>query len=224
MLWLEILAYASIGLGILSGIIILTDVMRHPQMMPIMNVVWPVLGLYFPVFGLWFYYKMGRLRAKENMNHHHHGEGNQSFWKSIFLSTTHCSSGCVIGNVIGAPIIFALGITIFGEELFAEYIAEFVLAYLFGIAFQFIPVMSMQKVSRSKAISKAVKADTWSLVAFEVGMFGWMAIFYFALFTIPPIPTEMVFWFMMQIGMVLGFLTSYPANWWLVKTGIKSGM
>jgi hypothetical protein len=29
---------------------------------------------------------------------------------------------------------------------------------------------------------------------------------------------------MMQVGMILGFLTTYPANWRLVKWGVKSGM
>ena len=33
-----------------------------------------------------------------------------------------------------------------------------------------------------------------------------------------------VFWFMMQIAMLAGFLTSYPVNWWLVKQGIKEKM
>jgi uncharacterized protein YqgC (DUF456 family) len=37
-------------------------------------------------------------------------------------------------------------------------------------------------------------------------------------------PTEPVFWFMMQIGMIIGFFTSYPANIWLVKKRIKHGM
>jgi len=32
------------------------------------------------------------------------------------------------------------------------------------------------------------------------------------------------FWFMMQIAMICGFLTSYPANWLLLKTGIKEKM
>ncbi|GGB48383.1 hypothetical protein GCM10011505_31800 [Tistrella bauzanensis] len=32
------------------------------------------------------------------------------------------------------------------------------------------------------------------------------------------------FWFMMQIAMLVGFLTSYPANWWLLKRGIKERM
>jgi Domain of unknown function (DUF4396) len=29
---------------------------------------------------------------------------------------------------------------------------------------------------------------------------------------------------MMQVGLILGFLTTYPANWLLVKWGVKSGM
>ncbi|MEO8630319.1 MAG: DUF4396 domain-containing protein, partial [Betaproteobacteria bacterium] len=33
-----------------------------------------------------------------------------------------------------------------------------------------------------------------------------------------------VFWFMMQIAMLFGFLTSYPVNWWLLRTGIKETM
>jgi len=30
--------------------------------------------------------------------------------------------------------------------------------------------------------------------------------------------------FLMQIGMAAGFLTSYPVNWWLVRSGIKEKM
>jgi Domain of unknown function (DUF4396) len=40
----------------------------------------------------------------------------------------------------------------------------------------------------------------------------------------PPEISSPVFWFMMQIGMVLGFITTYPANWLLVKWRLKSGM
>ena len=64
-----------------------------------------------------------------------------------------------------------------------------------------------------------------SVTAFEVGLFGWMAVTYFVLFaTQPPDASTVVFWFMMQIGMLLGFATSYPANWLLIRWGIKSRM
>jgi hypothetical protein len=40
-----------------------------------------------------------------------------------------------------------------------------------------------------------------------------------------PVPINgPVFWFMMQIGLILGFATTYPVNRWLVRVGIKPGM
>ena len=32
------------------------------------------------------------------------------------------------------------------------------------------------------------------------------------------------FWFMMQIAMMFGFMTSYPVNWWLIRQGVKEAM
>jgi hypothetical protein len=82
----------------------------------------------------------------------------------------------------------------------------------------------MRQVPPAQAIWDAVKADTLSLIAFEVGMFSWMAFARYVLLPQPVAPNSVVFWFMMQIGMIFGFLTTYPANWLLVKWGIKSGM
>ena len=55
-------------------------------------------------------------------------------------------------------------------------------------------------------------------------MFAWMAIAYYVLVPWHPRPNNAVFWFMMQIGIILGFLTTYPANWLLIRWGIKKGM
>ncbi|WP_437594830.1 DUF4396 domain-containing protein [Sorangium sp. So ce1000] len=33
-----------------------------------------------------------------------------------------------------------------------------------------------------------------------------------------------VFWFMTEIAMFLGFATSYPVNWWLLRKGIQEKM
>jgi apolipoprotein N-acyltransferase len=74
-----------------------------------------------------------------------------------------------------------------------------------------------------QALAKAIKADTLSFVMFEIGLFGWMGFVAFVLIS-KLYPTSPVFWFVMQIGMILGFFTSYPANWWLVRKGIKHGM
>ncbi|WML50576.1 DUF4396 domain-containing protein [Neobacillus sp. PS3-34] len=151
------------------------------------------------------------------------------FWQSVFVSTSHCSSGCTLGDSVGVPIVFFTGMTILGSTLFAHYTVEFILAYIFGIFFQMFSIVPMsrkmgKKMSWGEGFWSAIKADTLSLIAFEIGMFGWMAIVNFFIFKKPPEPNTMTFWFMMQIAMILGALTSFPANWFLVKKGIKHAM
>ena len=55
-------------------------------------------------------------------------------------------------------------------------------------------------------------------------LFGWMALMRFVFFHPALKPDSPVFWFMMQIGMILGFETTFPVNWWLVKIGVKEAM
>ncbi|HEX4079612.1 MAG TPA: DUF4396 domain-containing protein [Rhizomicrobium sp.] len=208
---LDILSWISLGSGFLTAALIALDVRGHPQRMRIMNIVWPVTGLYFPLAGLWFYRTLGKPMAVDQPCRH-----RQPRWKSTFLSAAHCGSGCVLGDVAGAPIVFASGRLLFGSRLFAEYAVEFALAYAFGIAFQFLAIREMRDSSPADAALDAVKADTLSLIAFEVGMFGWMALVHYLLLPGHPGADTIVFWFMMQIAMVLGFLTTYPANWLLV--------
>ena len=37
-------------------------------------------------------------------------------------------------------------------------------------------------------------------------------------------PTSWSYWLMMQIAMLLGFATTYPVNWWLIRRGTKERM
>jgi len=118
-----------------------------------------------------------------------------------------------------------MGWTIFGQPLFAEYFVEFAIAYVFGIAFQYIPIRSARMVSPHVALIDALKSETLALIAFEIGLVGWMAAPYFLLFPHHPPEVETnVFWFMMQIAMICGFATSYPVNWLLIKSGVKEKM
>lgn len=130
-----------------------------------------------------------------------------------------------MGDAVGVPIVVLTALTVAGSTLFAHYAVEFILAYVFGIIFQFYAMYPMNKEQGAmQSIKAAIKADSLSLIAFEIGMFGWMAIVHYLLFTTPPEPTEPTYWFMMQIAMILGFLSSYPANWLLIRKGIKEEM
>jgi hypothetical protein len=37
-------------------------------------------------------------------------------------------------------------------------------------------------------------------------------------------PTTPNFWFVMSMGLLLGFIIAYPMNWWLVANHLKHGM
>jgi hypothetical protein len=68
----------------------------------------------------------------------------------------------------------------------------------------------------------AAKADVLSLSAFEVGLFGWMALMQLVFFPGPHLhPDRAAYWFLMQIGMVIGFFTAWPMNVGLIRRGIK---
>jgi hypothetical protein len=44
-------------------------------------------------------------------------------------------------------------------------------------------------------------------------------------FAAPYLPAgSAAFWFMMQIGTLIGFAATYPVNWWLIRCGIKDIM
>ncbi len=59
--WLHVLSVASLLLGVLCLVVILADIIRHPQHMGIMNVVWPVTALFGTVWVAWQYVRYGRL-------------------------------------------------------------------------------------------------------------------------------------------------------------------
>lgn len=83
----------------------------------------------------------------------------------------------------------------------------------------------MRGLPVGKGLAAAAKVDVLSLTAFEVGLFGWMALMAFVFFPDPHLrPDNPVYWFLMQVGMIAGFVTSYPVNAWLVRRGIKEAM
>lgn len=129
--------------------------------------------------------------------------------------------GCTLGDIIGTWLVFALGWQLLGLALSAEYLVDFAL----GIAFQYYAIAPMRGLGLRAGLIAALKADTLSLTAFEIGLFGWMAVMQLVLFTEPHLtPNHAAYWLLMQLGMILGFATAYPVNVWLIRRGIKEPM
>jgi hypothetical protein len=118
--------------------------------------------------------------------------------------------------------------SLFEDKTFAVWVLDFVLAFALGIAFQYFAIVPMRKLPPGKGIVAALKADALSLAAWQVGMYGFMAVAQFAWFrhafgTRAEVDTP-EFWFAMQLAMLAGFATAYPVNWWLIRSGIKEKM
>jgi hypothetical protein len=220
--WLTIIAWISLALGFLFAGVILYDIFGRGlrQHHRIMEAVWPITALYLGPLGWLSYSRLGRPKLVSGAQAHM--EETTLRWESL-ISGTHCGAGCVVGDVIGEWIIFAGGVTIAGISLWPEYIIDFVLAYVFGILFQYWAIKPVSQLTRRQALVHAIQADTLSVITFEIGLFGWMALAFLILF--PDLHTDQAaYWFMMQIGMALGLVTTYPVQIWLLRRGIKDPM
>jgi hypothetical protein len=154
------------------------------------------------------------------------GKRTRPRWVTMAIEVSHCGAGCSLGDVVSEFAVFALGLTVAGASLGAEYIGDYLLALAFGILFQYFAIAPMRGLGVKDGLIAATKADFISLTAFEVGLFGWMAVMTYVLFPAPHhlMPSSAAFWLLMQVGMMIGFATSWPANAWLVRRGIKIPM
>lgn len=217
--WLTELSVVHLILSGASALIVTFDILAgHRQKMTVMNFVWPITGLWAGPLGLVAYWVLGR-RVKPDDE-----KTEKPLWQSVLIGDAHCGAGCTIGDFLGEWLVYLAGITIAGSVLWANYLFDFVLAYLFGIVFQYYSIAPMRDLSGWAGIKAAIKADTVSLLAFEIGMFAWMAFTSRVLFHPKLEPNQPAYWYMMQVAMLVGFLTAYPANWFLIRKKLKEPM
>ena len=222
---LVILGWVSIGLAIACAVWIACDEVRHPQAMGVMNVVWPVSALYLSVFAVWGYFAFGRGDSRMRGGSGRSDKRQGPTVAEVAVGTSHCGAGCMLADVVCEFGIAALGLTLLGSVLWAEFATDLLAAWALGIVFQYFAIKPMRKISSGQAVIAAIKADTLSILAFQVGMYAWMALVYFKLFPGPHLTAfEPQYWLMMQVGMICGYLTSYPMNWWLIQAGLKEAM
>ena len=193
--------------------------------MAVMEAVWPITALYMGPVGLWAYWNWGRPKSPK-FERENGPTGPRPFRVRVAVSASHCGGGCTLGDIVAAWLVFALGLSVAGLALPWELGLGYLFALAFGIGFQVWAIRPMNPgLPASNLLKRAFRADAVSLSAFEVGLFSWMAITQLVLFTSPHLPpTTATYWLMMQIGMTLGFLTTYPVNVLLIRRGVKQAM
>jgi Domain of unknown function (DUF4396) len=140
-------------------------------------------------------------------------------WRQVLGSTMHCVAGDGVGILAGAVLSSAFGIA-----GLAEVVLEYVLGFGFGwTIFQALFMRDMSGGSYRRAL-----ADTFvsELLSMNFLMAGMVPTVMTLRRHIPSAvdPASPSFWFVMSMGLLVGFIVAYPMNWWLVAHHLKHGM
>jgi Domain of unknown function (DUF4396) len=140
-------------------------------------------------------------------------------WRQVLGSTMHCVAGDGVGILAGAVLS-----SVFGLTGLAEIVVEYILGFVFGwTIFQALFMRDMAGASYRRALSDTFMSE---LLSMNLLMAGMVPTVMALKARIPAAADPMMpsFWFVMSIGLLVGFIIAYPMNWWLVANHLKHGM
>lgn len=157
--WLKSAAAICVILSIAASAIVVIDMALFAprQKMEIMRVVWPLTLLYWGPIGLSFYFAIGRARREQR-----DGRSETPKWRATFKGAAHCGAGCALGGFSTEWIAFATSLAIFGSLLLGRFALSFVLAYLIGIAFQYMAIGLAPPSERAGVRNPSVRRTLWA--------------------------------------------------------------
>lgn len=168
-----------------------------------MRLVWTLTVLYSGPIGLAVYWYSGRSQIPED-----------TFLRRGMRSTSHCYSGCGIGEVLG--VTTAAGLLALATGWVVA--VTFSLAYFFGVALTVGPLLQ-EGVGFREALWDGVYSESGSIVAMEAVAIG-SDIYLAGEATMG----EPVFWASLAVSLSLGFFVTLPVNLGLLHFGVKEGM
>ncbi len=207
--WFTVVSCVFIGLGLLCAAVILYDVFGrgYRQRIGAVEAVWLITAGYFGPLALLAYYRWGRPQSRERQEEH--GDPpEQSLPAAALAEPIPGGAAFFLGHLVPVPLVVLLGLTIAGRGIWPMIILIALLALPLLFAFEYF--------SSGKGLGVALLTAELAIVAFDVGMGAAMIFVNFVLmFT----PTEITFWFVMQIGLILGFATAHPVVLRLTRRG-----
>ena len=205
--WVTPVAWAFLVLALLSAVAIALDIVvtGRPQHSRAMAVVWPVSALYLGPVALLAYRRWGRTRTDTV------GDGAAETARSSSTLSSGLPGGAasVIAHLVGVPLVLLTGWTIAGLEMWAMIAVIAVLALVILFAFEYASRSGVGAGSNTEGrAGTAALVAVATIVAFDIGMVGWMVVLHVG--ELMPPATDVAFTFLMQLGVVIGLATAYP--------------
>jgi hypothetical protein len=140
-------------------------------------------------------------------------------WRQVLGSTMHCVAGDGVGILAGAVIGSFLSLA-----LFKDIALEYVLGFGFGwTIFQALFMKGTAGGTYSRALYNTFIPELLSMNCLMAGMVALTSIAK-ANVAGSESALNLSFWFIMSMGLLFGFIVTYPINWWLVSNNLKHGM
>lgn len=140
-------------------------------------------------------------------------------WKQALGSTIHCLAGDATGIIVAATVTALIGF-----PMYLDIISEYVFGFVFGLLiFQALFMQKMLGGSYLQAVKKTIMPEWLSMNMVMAGMIPVMVV----LMTQDAQAmdaTNIRFWGVMSLATLVGLVTAYPINWWLVIKNLKDGM
>ena len=149
-----------------------------------------------------------------------HEQFTAPLWKQGVGSTIHCVAGDATGIILAAAITALLGL-----PMWLDLIIEYLAGFAFGLfIFQSLFMKRMMGGTYLENVRKTFFPELISMNAMMAGMAPVMSLLMMGRDMRAMVPTELLFWGVMSLGVMAGFALAYPFNVWLVAAGIKHGL
>ncbi|MBB6629805.1 DUF4396 domain-containing protein [Nocardioides sp. KIGAM211] len=210
--WLTPVAWTYIALSLLSTAFIAADIYlarrRHHSVAP--ELVWVTSALYLGPFAILAYLSRGRLGSSTS------ADETMPVTDATALAVLPGGGASAVAHLIAVPLVVAVGWTIAGEAMWPMILVIAVLVIIMLAVYGYLAGRgSSTGNARWLSVGAATTAAIFTVTAFDIGMVGWMLLLYYNS-AMPPV-TEGTFWFLMQVGVIIGLATGYPAVMWLLR-------
>lgn len=212
------------GFGFVAAIwVFLDELTANKNVNQALKIGWPIIIFFFSFVGLLLYLTTCRppgilSKSGEEAKKYHH-EFVSPKWKKVVGSVIHCVGGDGLGIMTGMVVARLLDFSFWSEFWY-----EYLIGFLFGWLLFQTWAMHNKGNALGTALWKAARAEFFSMITVMIGMGLVMRFITPAVIGYSPDPNQPAFWGFASLGLMVGFIFTFPMNWFLVSIGWKHGM
>ena len=212
---IDYVVYAWLIIAVISAAYVAFDQFRSNPEPAVMKWGFVLVTLYMGPIGLLLYVMADKEPAPGT-----HERFIKPLWKQGVGSTVHCVAGDATGIILAAVVTALVGF-----PMFVDVLVEYVFGFLFGLlVFQAVFMRRIMGGSYAENVRRSFMPELLSMNMMMAGMAPVMILLMMSRDMRAMWPGEPLFWFVMSLGVVVGFIIAYPVNVWLVAKGMKHGL